>query len=540
MRRSKFFFRWLTGWLLLCMLGAGLLGGAGLSARAAPEAQTALSVIINEVAWAGTQASSDDDWIELYNSGSADVDISDWELISNTFSITFPASTIIPVNSYFLIERRQQATSEPSNLVFPGLLLGNSGDTLRLRRSDGSLVDSANLNGGGWPAGSSTTTATMQRGAVIVDSDLAWVTYPTDSGSALDAAGNEILGTPGEVNDPTNVTATATSAPPTQTPTSTSTSTPTVTTTPPPVNVRSIVINEVAWAGTRASADDEWIELYNPTTSAINLAGWVLKSSDGSPTIELPNVNLAAGAYFLLERTDDNTVADITADLIYTGSLTNSGEILYLYDPGDRIIDTANSNGGLWPAGNPSDYSSMQRSVIAADSNFVWVTYDVTKDLPANYAHDAAGNPIRGTPRRGNLPINVTATPTRVSTTTGGGSSGGSTGGIATPAPVIGISEFLPRPGHDWNNDGRVDVFDEFIEIINAGRGDINLSAYRLDDEQIGGSTPYVLPNRVLKPDERAVFYASETGILLSDAGDTVRLLRGNTVIDIGLLTKVA
>jgi hypothetical protein len=172
----------------------------------------------------------------------------------------------------------------------------------------------------------------------------------------------------------------------------------------------------------------------------------------------------------------------------------------------------------------------MQRSVIAADSNFVWVTYDVTKDLPANYAHDAAGDPIRGTPRRANLPINVTATPTRVSTTTSGG--GGSTGGIATPAPVIGISEFLPRPGYDWNNDGIVDVFDEFIEIINAGRGDINLSAYRLDDEQIGGSVPYTLPNLVLKPDERAVFYASETGILLSDAGDTVRLLRGNTVID--------
>jgi hypothetical protein len=376
----------------------------------------------------------------------------------------------------------------------------------------------------------------------VADSDFAWVTYPSSTGSDLDAAGNQILGTPGRVNQPTNVTATATLGPTstsTRTPTSTVTSTPTVTTTPLPGNVRSVVINEVAWAGTRASADDEWIELYNPTTSAINLAGWVLKSSDGSPTIELPNVNLAAGAYFLLERTDDNTVADITADLIYTGSLTNSGEILYLYDPGDRIIDTANSNGGLWPAGNPSDYSSMQRSVIAADSDFVWVTYDVTKDLPANYAHDAAGNPIRGTPRRGNLPINVTATPTRVSTTTGGGSSGGSTGGIATPAPVIGISEFLPRPGHDWNNDGRVDVFDEFIEIINAGRGDINLSAYRLDDEQIGGSTPYVLPNRVLKPDERAVFYASETGILLSDAGDTVRLLRGNTVIDAYTYTVV-
>jgi hypothetical protein len=75
-------------------------------------------------------------------------------------------------------------------------------------------------------------------------------------------------------------------------------------------------------------------------------------------------------------------------------------------------------------------------------------------------------------------------------------------------------------------------VFDEFIEIINAGSIDVNLSAYRVDDEENLGSSPYTLPSLTLKPGERAVFYASETGILLSDAGDTVRLLRGSTVVD--------
>ena len=100
-------------------------------------------------------------------------------------------------------------------------------------------------------------------------------------------------------------------------------------------------------------------------------------------------------------------------------------------------------------------------------------------------------------------------------------------------SPILGISEFLPRPGHDYNNDGLVDVFDEFIEIINAGKIDVNLSNYRVDDEQNLGSAPFTLPDITLKPGERAVFYASETGILLSDAGDTVRLLRGSsTVVD--------
>ena len=78
------------------------------------------------------------------------------------------------------------------------------------------------------------------------------------------------------------------------------------------------VINEVAWAGTAASAADEWIELYNPTTEEIDLSGWTLcfadvvihlASAEGN-TREVRRRTLGAGGYLLLERTDDDTVAD--------------------------------------------------------------------------------------------------------------------------------------------------------------------------------------------------------------------------------------
>lgn len=536
MIQRKSTFRWLTGWLLLSVLSVGLLGRAGMSVRAAPAAQAPLSVLINEVAWAGTAASSDDDWIELYNpSPATPVDISNWDLVTNTFSITFPASTIIPGGGYYLLERRELATSVASNLIYSGLLLGNGGNTLRLRRADGTLVDSANLDGGAWPAGDPATTATMQRGAAIPDSDSVWVTY-AGIGTSTDAAGNPILGTPTSTLIPTNTpTPTNTFTPtntltPTQTLTATITLTPTLTSTATPVIVRSVVINEVAWAGTRASPNDEWLELYNPGSEDADISNWRLVGNTFSITFPADTIIPPSDRYYLIERNED--VTNVPSDLLLPDLvLNNSNERLYLYDSNDNIIDSANSNGGLWPAGNASDYSSMQRSVIAADSDFVWVTYDITKDLPANYAYDVNGNNIRGTPGRGNLPINVTATPTATPRNTAIPGGGGSTGGV-TLQPVIGISEFLPRPGYDWNNDGVVDVFDEFIEIINAGRIDINLGAYRLDDEEGLGSVPYTLPKSTLKPGERAVFYASETGILLSDAGDTVRLLRGNTVVD--------
>jgi hypothetical protein len=119
------------------------------------------------------------------------------------------------------------------------------------------------------------------------------------------------------------------------------------------------VINELAWAGTVASSSDEWIELQNLGSSPIDLDGWHL--TDGG------DINVALGgtippfSYFLLERTDESTIADVAANQIYTGSLANSGERLELLGPSGAIVDTANGDGGGWPAGDAGSRSSMER-----------------------------------------------------------------------------------------------------------------------------------------------------------------------------------
>jgi hypothetical protein len=48
-----------------------------------------------------------------------------------------------------------------------------------------------------------------------------------------------------------------------------------------------VVISEIAWMGTTNSANDEWIELFNNTSSDVDLAGWQLIRSDGAPIILL-------------------------------------------------------------------------------------------------------------------------------------------------------------------------------------------------------------------------------------------------------------
>lgn len=285
-----------------------------------------------------------------------------------------------------------------------------------------------------------------------------------------------------------------------------------------PTNTRSVVINEIAWAGTSSTLiDDEWIELYNPGTVPIDITDWVLRATDGAPLITLDGV-IPAGGYFLLERDDDITVSDIAADQIYTGALSNNGEILTLYDASNKAVDTANGNGGSWPRGSSTTFGTMERITNTADSDSAWVT---NTGSPRN-GKNANGGDILGTPKNKNT---VGPTPTPGKTPTPTRTLLPPTIAI-DPRPII--NEVLPRPGYDWNGDGRVDVFDEFIEIKNLTAIDINLKGWRLDDEANLGSNPYTLPDIILRPGERVVLFGLETNILLSDGGDTVRLINPN------------
>lgn len=106
---------------------------------------------------------------------------------------------------------------------------------------------------------------------------------------------------------------------------------------------REVVINEVGWAGTACSPYDEWIELYNNTDAPLDLTGWTLGATDGTPGISLQGTIPAQG-YFLLERQDDDTISDLPADLIYAGALEDTGETLELRDGAAMLIDTANAD----------------------------------------------------------------------------------------------------------------------------------------------------------------------------------------------------
>lgn len=157
--------------------------------------------------------------------------------------------------------------------------------------------------------------------------------------------------------------------------------------------VGSVVINEIAWAGSNDDSGDEWIELYNTTNQNLDLAGWHIKD-DGNTTYAISNGTIPAYGYFLIEK-DEEAVSNIDADALIGLSLANAGDSLVLFDNAGIEIDSVNSSGGPWYAGNVKNKVSMERvdPGKAGDDAANWASA-----ISGNGSLSSAGAEILGTP----------------------------------------------------------------------------------------------------------------------------------------------
>lgn len=119
-------------------------------------------VVISELAWAGSANSSSDEWIELYNNTSADIDLGGWKIVDDGTTEYLITAGTIKAHDYFLIASNQNAAGVSADFV-KSLSLANAGDSLLLENAAGTTVDQVNADGGAWPAGDATTKLTMER-----------------------------------------------------------------------------------------------------------------------------------------------------------------------------------------------------------------------------------------------------------------------------------------------------------------------------------------------------------------------------------------
>jgi cytosine/adenosine deaminase-related metal-dependent hydrolase len=273
-----------------------------------------------------------------------------------------------------------------------------------------------------------------------------------------------------------------------------------------------VVIHEIAWMGTTTDANDEWIELYNPTGGPVSLAGWTLVAADGVPTISLAGT-IPAGGYFLLERTDDNSVPGITADLIYSGALGNTGETLSLRDSKAALQDNVDA----WYAGNNTTKATMQR---------------VDPALPGTLASNWTNGPVGGTPMNSGSSSEECDPPLHAVDCQVGPPFVFRVGG-----PMV-INEVMINPSAVTDANG------EYVELYNSGSASVDLQGWTLRDDGTDsftiptGSPVLVAPGDVFvvaaqgDPGVNGGFapHLVSTGFFLSNAGDEVILMDGSAV----------
>lgn len=150
----------------------------------------------------------------------------------------------------------------------------------------------------------------------------------------------------------------------------------------------SVIINEVAWMGNSTNSNAEWIELFNSGGTPVPLDGWTLITQNGTPHITLTG-SIKSGGFFLLERTSDATVPNITADEIYTGALSNGGDTIILKDSAGSTIDQV-VGGTNWQNIGGDNTTKQTASRTAT----LWATANATPRAtnPSNIIADASSN----------------------------------------------------------------------------------------------------------------------------------------------------
>jgi hypothetical protein len=262
----------------------------------------------------------------------------------------------------------------------------------------------------------------------------------------------------------------------------------------------------------------------NTNQASISTDNSVTFSDTTAPTV---TVNQAAG------QADPTTTLPVQFTILFSEPIATTTFTLA------DITLSGTASGVTWTLTDSGDHRTFSLAATA-----VTIGGTLVPSLSANRVTDVAGNlnlaststdnsvsftiPPTATPTLSPTPT-LTRTPTKTRTPTLSRTPTRRATFTAVPLQsLVAISEFVPRPGHDWNNDGQINTGDEYIELINHGSIDVNLNGYKLDDEANIGSSPYGISSVTLKPGERRVFYGSDTGLLLSDGGDGVRLLKPN------------
>ncbi|MDD5489104.1 MAG: lamin tail domain-containing protein [Candidatus Moranbacteria bacterium] len=279
-----------------------------------------------------------------------------------------------------------------------------------------------------------------------------------------------------------------------------------------------LIISEVLVGGT--SADEEFIELYNPTSADIDLKSLPLKlhivnsaGTDTSKTLAYVTLNptIKSQGYFLLgSATFREKHSEIAIGATYSAALVSNGAV-YISTSATKdssIIDSicwGTSAKCSFPLPDPKQNYSLERIENGPD----W-----------QESCEAGGTPGKESGKCEDVKspsAENTSSEANVSDTSTGSENTNTTNFSDTAAAEkVYLNEILPHPKGDEKNE-------EYIEIMNQENGPVDLFGWTIRDGSKTGK--YVFKNHAeIKSGEYFSIYRPESKLALNNSAETVTL----------------
>ncbi len=472
-------------------------------------------IVINELL-PNPAGDDETEWIELKNIGEESVDLAGWKIKDLKNEYVFRAedfeSTVVPAGGFLLVYRQTS-----------GLILNNSGgEEVQLFNSEGELISQTSY---------SQTAKEGVSWARDQQSSYSWTAEPTPGAENIIQAVSEsdnntesnMLFGPKVVYSPYH-------------------------------NI--VLINELL-PNPVGLDNGEWIEIYNNSDMSVNLQGWTLETDQGK--FKLGYQIIKPKGYILLSRSLTSlrlrNIGGETLKLIdVLGWQVDEVSYSQAIEEGKSYNWCPQADGWLWldditpqqenkcPLENnpPTAYFEMERQqagkdkIISLDAS---ESYDTDGKIVAyewefKYPVEALGNKGKVFKfKNPTLWVKLLDNRSQVIKLTVYDNLGGQgtdeielKGNQLKLKDKIYLSRLLPNPaGADKDN--------EWVEICSRSEQALNLDEVQLDDDE-GGSQPYKLSGYKLPAAGCIKIFNSQSGLVLNNRSDKVRLLVDNQVID--------
>ena len=336
-----------------------------------------------------------------------------------------------------------------------------------------------------------------------------------------------------------------------------------------------LVISEIYYDATGDDAKEEWLEIYNPLNSIVDISGYQITDLSAFFTFpEESQINRQSFIVIAKNKAQFELLYDFSPDYVSLPfSMNNDGDQIILKNNLGELVDFVVYEDGEYCIGDdcfdssleaPTGYSleRVPANIDTTEENFITQKYPSPGTTPVELEEVETGIgyiKIKWWPsldfNASYYEIYISQNPDekgdlvekiddiwetsfiiedlkpsqkyyiRVKTVSKNEKKFAYSESleINTPfKPIYSVltNELLPRPkkGGDF----------EFIELYNSGTEDVDLSGWFLDDG-VGGSNPYQIPaGTIIRAKGYLVFYKTQTKLTLNDTGDQARLFWPN------------